>query len=82
LSVEDTKNADNLQHVTTYQYNEFLILAFEDLYKGGDKDYNDVVFAVRGLTDTQSQDVPEPASALALLGLAAAGYATKRLSIV
>ncbi|MEM7761357.1 MAG: DUF4114 domain-containing protein [Cyanobacteria bacterium P01_A01_bin.40] len=39
-------NPDNLQHVMAYEYQDYLILAWEDLYNGGDKDYNDIVFAV------------------------------------
>ena len=43
---DDSKNADGLQHVIAYQYQGYLILAWEDLYNGGDKDYNDIVFAI------------------------------------
>ena len=43
---DETKNADGLQHVMAYQYQGYLILAWEDLYNGGDKDYNDIVFAI------------------------------------
>ena len=78
LSVENTLNGDGLQHVTTYQYGEYLVLAYEDLWNGGDKDYNDVVIAVKGMTDTEVADVPEPASALALLGLGAIGMVASR----
>ena len=39
-------NPDGLQHVMAYEYQDYLILAWEDLYNGGDKDYNDIVFAV------------------------------------
>ena len=39
-------NPDSLQHVVAYEYQDYLILAWEDLYDGGDKDYNDIVFAV------------------------------------
>ncbi|MEL6400344.1 MAG: DUF4114 domain-containing protein [Cyanobacteria bacterium J06626_4] len=79
LSAADTSNGDGLQHVTTYQYGDYLVLAYEDIYGGGDKDYNDVVVAVRGLVDTQdTASVPEPASAIALLGLGAIGLVTKR----
>lgn len=79
-TVDNTFNKDGLQHVTTYQYEDFLVLAYEDLYGGGDKDYNDVVIAVRGLVDTNPDvaDVPEPATVLALLGLGVAGTAVKR----
>ena len=78
LSAEDTLNGDGLQHVTTYQYGEFLVLAYEDIYGGGDKDYNDVVIAVKGLVDTEVADVPEPTSVLSLLGLGAVGAVVKR----
>jgi len=43
---DKTKNVDNLQHVIAYEYQGFLVLAWEDLNGGGDKDYNDIVFAV------------------------------------
>jgi hypothetical protein len=43
---DKSKNADQLQHVIAYEYQGFLVLAWEDLYNGGDKDYNDIVFAV------------------------------------
>lgn len=78
LSAEDTMNGDGLQHVTTYQYQEYLVLAFEDLYNGGDRDYNDVVIAVKGLVDTETADVPEPTGVLALLGLGIAGTVVNR----
>ena len=77
-SADQTKNGDGLQHVTTYQYEDYLVLAYEDLYWGGDKDYNDVVIAVRGLTDTtQAADIPEPTGVLGLLGLGAVGVVTQ-----
>lgn len=40
------RNPDRLQHVMAYEYQNYLILAWEDLYEGGDKDYNDIVFAI------------------------------------
>jgi hypothetical protein len=43
---DKTKNVDKLQHVIAYEYEGFLVLAWEDLKNGGDKDYNDIVFAV------------------------------------
>jgi hypothetical protein len=43
---DKTKNVDQLQHVIAYEYEGFLVLAWEDLKNGGDKDYNDIVFAV------------------------------------
>ncbi|WP_171815466.1 Ig-like domain-containing protein [Stanieria cyanosphaera] len=41
-----SKNVDKQQHVIAYEYEGYLILAWEDLYGGGDKDYNDIVFAI------------------------------------
>jgi hypothetical protein len=78
LGKDVTNNADGLQHVTTYQYEDFLVLAYEDLWKGGDEDYNDVVIAVRGLTDTETATVPEPTGVLGLLGLGVAGTILRR----
>jgi hypothetical protein len=40
------KNVDGIQHVMAFEYQGYLVLAFEDLYGGGDKDYNDIVFAI------------------------------------
>jgi hypothetical protein len=41
-----TQNVDGIQHVMAFEYEGYLVLAFEDLYGGGDKDYNDIVFAI------------------------------------
>lgn len=72
-------NQDGLQHITAFESDGFLILGFEDLDGGGDKDYNDVVIAVRGLIDTEdSADVPEPATGLAMLGLGLVGWRSLR----
>ena len=43
---DKSKNVDGLQHVIAYEYQGFLVLAWEDVNGGGDKDYNDIVFAV------------------------------------
>jgi tetratricopeptide (TPR) repeat protein len=42
------RNPDKLQHVVTvaYQDSPYLLLGFEDLMGGGDRTFNDVVFAV------------------------------------
>ena len=79
-TVETTLNTDRLEHVTTYQYKDFLVLAYEDIHYGGDLDYNDVVIAVRGLVDTTPDiaAVPEPASVLGLLGLGLVSSIVKR----
>ncbi|MFM7382615.1 MAG: PEP-CTERM sorting domain-containing protein, partial [Microcystaceae cyanobacterium] len=40
------RNPDQLQHLIAYDYQDILVLAWEDRTKGGDLDYNDLVFAV------------------------------------
>lgn len=66
-------NIDQLIHLTTYQAGDLLVLAYEDITGGGDRDYNDVVIAVRGLVDTSTADVPEPASTASLVGFGVVG---------
>ena len=45
-----TRNADGVAHVAvTYEGDCSWLLGFEDLYGGGDLDYNDVVFRIEGL---------------------------------
>lgn len=50
-------NPDRLQHVMAYEYQGYLILAWEDLYNGGDKDYNDIVFAI-DIGETNLDNIP------------------------
>jgi hypothetical protein len=52
-----------------YDYNDILVLAWEDMTNGGDKDYNDVVFAVNvgkkninQIATLGGKAVPEPLS--------------------
>jgi hypothetical protein len=40
------RNSDKIQHVIAYEYQGYLVLAWEDLKGGGDNDYNDIVFAI------------------------------------
>lgn len=72
-----SRNSDGLNHVVAFAMPDspYLIVAFEDLRGGGDRDYNDVVFAVDiGAINVQRLlSTPEPAawaSVLALGGLA------------
>lgn len=82
-----SQNADGLQHVIAYEYfddvegENYVIIGFEDLFgahydDGGnsDRDFNDVVFAVRGVTGTRvsTAQAPEPTSILGLIGVAGA----------
>ncbi|MEO1402103.1 MAG: DUF4114 domain-containing protein [Cyanobacteria bacterium J06635_1] len=74
-----TFNPDDLQHVTAYRSGEYMVIGFEDITGGGDRDYNDVVIAVKGLVDTADKaDVPEPASTVAIAGMALFGLVRRR----
>lgn len=83
-STDTSKNKDGLQHVMAYEYEDYLVLGWEDLMNGGDKDYNDVVFAIDiGKANLQkirenSQDVPEPSTTAALIGVTAFGLSRVR----
>jgi hypothetical protein len=78
FSTQNSQNPDGINHVISFAYamqnSPYLILGFEDLWGGGDRDFNDLLFAVdigavniAALTAT-----PEPAvtaSMVAFLGL-------------
>ncbi|MBU7586944.1 MAG: DUF4114 domain-containing protein [Nostoc sp. TH1S01] len=87
FGLNEATNPDGLQHVMTYVYKNFLVLGYEDLWGGGDKDYNDVVFAIdigeRNATAlTKGVSVPEPSATIALFGLGAIGVLkTRRRSL-
>jgi PEP-CTERM motif len=83
---------DGLQHIVAYDYfdgtDNWILLGFEDLFgekdpnnpESSDRDFNDAFFAVRGLTRStpDPKPVPEPGATVALLGVAAAGFAGLR----
>ena len=86
-------NPFGLQHFIVKSYfdvvaqEHWLIMGIEDLVgeydptgKGSDRDFNDAVFAVRGLVGTPipNAPVPEPATLLSLLGVAALGASRLR----
>ncbi|MEM8503809.1 MAG: DUF4114 domain-containing protein [Cyanobacteria bacterium P01_D01_bin.1] len=86
-----SENPDGLQHVIArelqYEGDSWVLIGFEDLYgvhedEGGisDRDFNDVVFAVRGLTGDRvdPEQIPEPSTAVGLLVFGALGLAQTR----
>ena len=65
-------NPDKLQHLMAWQVGDYLLMGFEDLYNGGDKDYNDVMFVVDfGKDNFKTSSVPEPSATSAMLVLGA-----------
>ncbi|MBD2775862.1 DUF4114 domain-containing protein [Iningainema tapete] len=65
------ENPDKVQHTVSYLYNDYLILGFEDLWGGGDRDYNDTVFAIDFGRQNISVSVPEPSVTISVIGVAA-----------
>lgn len=77
-------NSDGVVHFATQAFNDVTahatystLAGFEDLNGGGDRDYNDVMFEVSGVTAT-----PEPATvsllATGLLGMAGVAYRRRK----
>lgn len=77
-----SRNADGLDHVVAFALPEspYLIVAFEDLRGGGDRDYNDVVFAVDvGAINVQRLlSTPEPAAWATLAALGGLAWFVRR----
>lgn len=82
-------NPDGLEHVIAFEYYDevedqtYVLLGFEDLYgteaNGSDRDFNDVVFVVRGIQEgAPTSEVPEPSMILGTLLLAGGTLALGR----
>ena len=70
-------NADNVVHATITDLGGGVYsVGWEDLWGGGDRDYNDLIFTITSTTEEEPV-VPEPAT-LALVGMALAGVAAVR----
>ena len=70
FTAHEDVNLDGIQHMVAFavEGSPFLLVGFEDIYRGGDQDYNDALFAV----DIGAQNVsylanPEPSTWLILL---------------
>lgn len=87
-TADSSSNPDGIQHIVSYAIpgSPYLIIGFEDLFGGGDMDYNDLVFAVDiGAANVEklvSVAAPEP-STWALMGitLAIAGWRYRKGAI-
>jgi len=84
FSTQKSANPDGINHVVSFAYavknSSYLIIGFEDLFGGGDRDFNDVVFAVDigkvnigALTGT-----PEPATVATLGAFLGLGWVMVR----
>lgn len=66
---EDT-NPDGIQHTVSFaiEGSPYLLIGFEDLYGGGDRDYNDILFAIDiGAHNVAHLANPEPSTMLILI---------------
>jgi|GEM_PF-459711 len=86
FSTKSSLNQDGLNHVvaTATKGSPYLLLSFEDLKGGGDRDYNDVVFAIdigkANVAKIAGLGAPEPslASGSLLTGLVLLGFMRRR----
>jgi len=77
-----SRNRDGINHLVAFALpgSPYLVMAFEDLAGGGDRDYNDVVFAVDiGAINVQRLlSTPEPAAWASVLALGGVAYFWRR----
>lgn len=81
-STDASVNPDGIDHVVAYAMpsSPYLLVGFEDLYGGGDRDFNDLLFAVDiGTANvTALATVPEPATILTLASFLLLAFAFQR----
>ncbi len=82
-STTTSLNTDGIVHAISLAENgsAYLVIGFEDLNGGGDRDYNDLVFAVEiGKANVASLGAPEPSMAIGALlsGVAFFGFSRRR----
>ena len=73
-STDVALNQDGIEHVVAFALpgTSYLLIGFEDLWGGGDQDYNDLVFAVDiGAQNVRALGGPEPTTGVLLLSLLA-----------
>lgn len=74
-------NPDNLVHAVAFTLpnTPYLLIGFEDLYGGGDRDYNDILFTLDvGRANIDHLSSPEPTTGLILLGFFGLAIARQR----
>lgn len=82
FTADAAENPDGISHVVSFAIPDspFIVLGFEDLYGGGDRDFNDLVIAIDIGAETVAKLAnPEPATvAMALLIAGAVGWSYRR----
>ena len=82
---DTTRNSDKIQHLLAYEYQNYLVLGWEDMTNGGDLDYNDVVFVVdigeANLDNIPTEGAPEPQEWMGVLLLIGLGWKLKGLKL-
>ncbi|GAA5482973.1 DUF4114 domain-containing protein [Haloferula sargassicola] len=74
---DSSSNPDLIQHVVAFalEGSPYLLMGFEDMYNGGDLDFNDLVIAIDiGAANVARLANPEPAFWLMMAALAGAGW--------
>lgn len=80
FSTQTSANPDGINHVVSFAYvskdSPYLILGFEDLLGGGDRDFNDLIFAVDiGAININALTAdPEPSAVFTMTAFLGLGY--------
>jgi hypothetical protein len=78
LSGAAINNTDNTAHTAYQQEVNSVLVGFEDIVLGGDKDYNDIIFSV---SNASISPIPEPGIASMLAtGLMLLGFSSRKKS--
>ncbi|PPC86339.1 MAG: PEP-CTERM sorting domain-containing protein [Methylotenera sp.] len=83
LSGAAINNADNTAHTAYQQVANSLLVGFEDINFGGDRDYNDIIFSVTNATVGRPvvSPVPEPEiMSMLAAGLMLLGFSNRKKS--
>lgn len=80
FSTQTSANPDGINHVVSFAYvskdSPYLILGFEDLLGGGDRDFNDLIFAVDigAININALTAAPEPSAVFTMTAFLGLGY--------
>lgn len=83
FTAHDDSNPDGIAHTVSFaiEGSPYLLIGFEDIYGGGDRDFNDLLFAVDiGAHNVNYLANPEPSTMIILASLAGLVIRAKRKS--